>query len=374
MSDKRNASICLLPGDGIGPEIMAEAVKVLEAIGALEGIAFDFKTHLIGGCAIDETGSPYPDETNEAALASDAVLLASVGGQKWDSAPASSPKPEQGLLALRKAMEAYCNLRPAIVYDALVPASTLKPEVVRGVDLVIVRELTGGIYFGEHLTREDVAEAGIDGGTGPFAHDVMEYSAFEIARIARRAFEIARGRSGRVVSVDKANILDTSKLWRRIVHEVGEREYPDIELSDMLVDNAAMQLVRDPRAFDVILTENSFGDILSDEASMLTGSLGMLASASLGERTPVFEPVHGSAPELAGRGVANPLAQILSAALMLRHALGEERAASRIEAAVRTVLDEGWRTPDIAGSAGEDEGIRIVGTAEMGDLVAGHLG
>ena len=371
MSMMRRASICLLPGDGIGPEIIAEAVKVLEAVGSIEGIGFDFSTHLIGGCAIDATGSPYPDETNEAALAADAVLLASVGGPKWDATPASAPKPEQGLLALRKAMEAYCNLRPALVYDALVPASTLKPEVVRGVDIIIVRELTGGIYFGEHETREGVEGAGIDGGLGEFAHDVMQYSAFEIARIARRAFEIARGRSGRVVSVDKANILDTSKLWRKVVHEVGEREYPDIELADMLVDNAAMQLVRDPRAFDVILTENSFGDILSDEASMLTGSLGMLSSASLGARTPVFEPVHGSAPELAGKGIANPLAQILSAALMLRHALGEESAAKRIENAVRAVLDERWRTVDISDSGTDSS--RIVGTAEMGDLVVAHL-
>lgn len=356
--------ICALPGDGIGPEVMEQALRVLARLGELRGVTFEVEEALIGGVAIDDAGSPFPKESEDAADAADAVLLAAVGGPRWES---GKIRPEQGLLALRKAMHSYCNLRPASVYDALADASPLRPEVVNGADLVIVRELTGGIYFGTHETREGVDGAGPGGGCGAVAVDVMEYAEFEIERVARKAFEIARERRGRVTSVDKANILDTSRLWRKVVRRLRDAEFPDIELNDMLVDNAAMQLVRDPLQFDVILTENTFGDILSDEAAMITGSLGMLASASLGERTPVFEPTHGSAPDLAGRDIANPLAMILSTALMLRHALGLEAEARSVEEAVRRALDHGWRTADIADA--KTGQARILGTAAMADKV-----
>ena len=361
--------ICVLPGDGIGPEIIEQALRVLDRIGGKYDVDFDCEEHLIGGCAIDATGSPYPEETEKAALASDAVLLTSVGGKKWDH---GDVRPEQGLLALRKSMGAYCNLRPITIFDSLIDSSTLKPEVVRGVDVMIVRELTGGIYFGRRETRTGVEGAGPNGTAGAVAYDTMEYSEYEIERIARYAFETARKRGGHVTSVDKANVLDTSKLWRKVVHELGESEYPDVELDDMLVDNAAMQLVKNPGFFDVIVTENTFGDILSDEASMITGSLGMLASASLGSKTPIFEPCHGSAPDIAGKGIANPLAQILTVAMMLRYAFDMNEAAAEIEAAVNKVLDDGWYTADIA-PVGCDEG-HIVDTAGMGDKVMEALG
>ncbi len=356
--------ICVLPGDGIGPEVMDQAIKVLNAAGEKFSFNLEYHTELIGGIAIDNTGSAYPDETFNTANSCDAVLLASVGGPKWDK---GEVRPEQGLLALRKSMGAYCNLRPVKVYQALIDSSTLKPEVVGGVDLVIVRELTGGIYFGEHLTEENVKGAGSNNTYGRRAHDTMEYSEYEIERIARKAFEIARKRGKKLTSVDKANVLDTSKLWRKIVHELGDSDYTDVELSDMLVDNAAMQLIRNPKSFDVIVTENSFGDILSDEASMLTGSLGMLASASLGDATPIFEPCHGSAPDIAGKGIANPLAQILSGAMMLRYALDLGDVADAIEKAVDKVLEDGWVTSDLALETTEK--FKILNTEEMGQKV-----
>ncbi len=362
MSDSHK--ICTLPGDGIGPEIMEQARRVLDRVSELYGVEFEYSEQLIGGCAIDATGSAYPEQTEAACLEADAVLLASVGGPKWDK---GDVRPEQGLLALRKSLNAYCNLRPITIFDSLIDSSTLKPEVVRGVDLMIVRELTGGIYFGRRETRDNVEGAGVDSKPGSVAYDTMEYSEYEIERIARYAFETARKRGKHVTSVDKANVLDSSKLWRKLVHELGESEYPDVQLDDMLVDNAAMQLVKNPGFFDVVLTENTFGDILSDEASMITGSLGMLASASLGSKTPIFEPCHGSAPDIAGRGVANPLAQILTVAMMLRYAFDMGEAAACIENAVNAVLNAGWFTADIApvGCASE----RIVGSAAMGDKV-----
>ena len=362
MSDR--FKICTLSGDGIGPEIMLQAMRVLDKVTKLYGARFDCSEQLIGGCAIDASGTPYPEQTDAACLDADAVLLASVGGPKWDR---GDVRPEQGLLALRKSMNAYCNLRPITIFDPLIDSSTLKPEVVRGVDLIIVRELTGGIYFGRRETKENVDGAGADGKPGCVAYDTMEYSEYEIERIARYAFETARKRGRHVTSVDKANVLDSSKLWRKIVHRLGESEYPDVELDDMLVDNAAMQLVKNPGFFDVVLTENTFGDILSDEASMITGSLGMLASASLGSKTPIFEPCHGSAPDIAGRGVANPLAQILTVAMMLRYAFNLEEATKCIENAVGQVLSSGWFTADIAPAGCSSD--RIVGSAAMGDKV-----
>ncbi|MGI6216360.1 MAG: 3-isopropylmalate dehydrogenase [Coriobacteriales bacterium] len=360
----REFDICTLPGDGIGPEIMAQALRVLEHVGSKNDCSFNIHEELIGGCAIDATGSPYPEKTEATAKKCDAVLLAAVGGKKWDK---GEVRPEQGLLALRKSMGAYCNLRPIQIFDSLIDSSTLKPEVVRGVDLLIVRELTGGIYFGRRATETDVEGAGVNGTRGARAYDTMEYSEYEIERIARYAFEMARKRRSHVTSVDKANVLDSSKLWRKVVHELGESEYPDVELDDMLVDNTAMQLVKNPGFFDVIVTENTFGDILSDEASMITGSLGMLASASLGSGTPIFEPCHGSAPDIAGKGIANPLAQILSVAMMLRYALDVPEAADSIEKAVNGVLDSGWRTPDLA--TDDDDKSKVIGTVEMGDKV-----
>ena len=345
---------------------MAEAKRALDRVSELYSVHFDIVDKDFGGIAIDRHGDPFPQDTRDCCAASDAVLLAAVGGPKWDATPVGSPKPEQGLLGLRKAMGAFANLRPVRTFDALASASTLKFEVVQGIDLIIVRELIGGIYFGKRAIERDVEGAGIGGGRGSYAFDTMEYSEYEIDRIARRAFELASNRRCKVTSVDKANVLDSSKLWREVVHEVA-RDYPDVELDDMLVDNAAMQLVRNPSSFDVILTENSFGDILSDEASMLTGSLGMLASASIGDGTPVFEPCHGSAPDIAGRGIANPCAMILSTAMMLSIAFGLHDAAKSIEDAVEEALRAGYRTPDIAGED-TDESL-IIGTAEMGERI-----
>ena len=350
--------IVLLPGDGIGPEIVAATRQVLEALGE-----FEFDVRLMGGCSIDEHGTALTDEVLDACLGADAVLLGAVGGPKWDTTDPSAPRPEQGLLGLRKGMGLYANLRPVRPSPALVDASPLREERIAGTDLLVVRELTGGIYFGD------------SGRDGDAAHDTCEYSVGEIERIARVGFESARrraegsGRTPRVTSVDKANVLETSRLWREVVGRVAP-DYPDVELDHLLVDNAAMQLVSRPADFDVIVTENLFGDILSDESAMLTGSLGMLPSASLGaEGAPgLFEPVHGSAPDIAGQGVANPLATFLSAAMLLRHGLDRADDAARIEAAVDAVLERGLRTPDLA-TAGEAP----VGTDEMTAAVLSEL-
>ncbi|HEY5707857.1 MAG TPA: 3-isopropylmalate dehydrogenase [Solirubrobacterales bacterium] len=350
--------IVLLPGDGIGPEIVAAACRLLEELGE-----FEFTEHAMGGCSIDAHGTALTDEVLAACRDSDAVLLGAVGGPKWDTTDPDAPRPEQGLLGLRKGMGLYANLRPVRPSPALVDASPLRPDVIAGTDLIVVRELTGGIYFGD------------SGRDGDVAHDTCEYSAAEVERIARVGFEAAQrraagtGRKPRVTSVDKANVLETSRLWREVVGRVAPA-YPDVELDHLLVDNAAMQLVSRPADFDVIVTENLFGDILSDESAMLTGSLGMLPSASLGaEGEPgLFEPVHGSAPDIAGQGVANPLATFLSTALMLRHGLDRPDDATRIETAVDTVLDSGLRTPDLA-AAGES----TVGTGEVTDAVLAAL-
>lgn len=363
--------ICLLPGDGIGPEIIAEGVKVLNAIGRKYSYDFEYVEALIGGIAIDETGTALPDETLEIAKASDAVLLAAVGGYKWDTTDPTMPRPEQGLLGIRKGLGLYTNLRPVQIFDALAHASTLKPEIVDGVDMMIVRELTGGLYFGMRERFYDEEGAGPDGSNGQRAYDTLEYREYEIERIARQAFDIARKRRNKVTSVDKANVLETSRLWREIVHEVHDKDYKDVELEDILVDNCAMQLINRPKDFDVVVTENMFGDILSDEAAQITGSLGMLASASLGDSTALYEPSHGSAPDIAGKGIANPLAQILSVEMMLRYSFDKPSAADDIRNSITTVLDEGWRTGDIADHNTPKD--KIVGTEEMGNLVVENL-
>jgi len=363
--------ICVLPGDGIGPEIIREGIKALDAVGTRYGASFTYEEALIGGCAIDETGTALPEDTVACARAADAVLLAAVGGPKWDTTDPKRPRPEQGLLGIRKQLGLYTNLRPVCIFGALADASTLRPEVVEGVDLMIVRELTGGLYFGKRERVFDEPGSGANGAAGQRAYDTMEYREYEIERIARRAFEAARTRRGLVHSVDKANVLESSRLWREIVHRVHDEEFPDIRLEDMLVDNAAMQLIRRPADFDVIVTENMFGDILSDEAAQIAGSLGMLASASLGDGTALYEPTHGSAPDIAGHGIANPLAQILSVEMMLRYSFGMAQAADDIRRAVTAVLDEGWRTADIRQADTPDR--LIAGTTEMGDLVVSHL-
>jgi len=363
--------ICLLPGDGIGPEITAEAVKVVSALGDRYGTRFEFTEALLGGIAIDETGSPLPDATLDAATSADAVLLAAIGGPKWDTTDPDKPRPEQGLLGIRKALELYANVRPVRIFGALRDASTLKPEFLEGVDMVIVRELTGGLYFGDRARQRDVPGAATGGGPGQRAYDTMDYREFEIERIARVAFETARTRGNKVHSVDKANVLESSRLWREVVHRLHEAEFGDVELVDQLVDNTAMQIIRNPAQFDVMVTENMFGDILSDEASMLTGSLGMLASASLGDGIALYEPSHGSAPDIAGQGVANPLAMLLSVGLMLRYSFEMHEAADTLTSAVERVLDEGLRTRDIADAttpAGD-----VLGTSEMGDAVLARL-
>jgi 3-isopropylmalate dehydrogenase len=328
--------VALLAGDGIGPEIIAPAVEVLNAVGA----EFDYQPHLFGGASIDAQGTALTDEVLEACRSADAVLLAAVGGPKWDTTDPAKPRPEQGLLGLRKGLGLFANLRPVKPVPALYDSSPLRREVIEGTDLLVVRELTGGIYFGDKTRTEDSAS------------DNCVYTRAEIERIARVAFGAARARGCRVTSVDKANVLETSRLWREVVHTVHRAEFTDLELDDLLVDNAAMQLVASPSRFGVIVTENMFGDILSDEAAMLTGSVGMLPSASLGGDGPgVFEPVHGSAPDIAGRGIANPLAMFLSAALMLRHGFGMEAEAAAIESAVDRALADGLRTPDLGGDA-----------------------
>ena len=351
--------ICVLAGDGIGPEIMAQALRVLEALRG-DGLKIEFENALIGGCAVDATGKPLPDETLSLAKAADAVLLGAVGGPQYDTLPREQ-RPERGLLGIRKGLNLFANLRPAILYPELANASTLKPEVVSGLDIMIVRELTGDIYFGE--------PRGIETRGGErVGFNTMIYSETEIRRIARVAFTAAQKRNRKLCSVDKMNVLETTQLWRDVVIEVS-RDFPDVELSHMLVDNAAMQLVRAPKQFDVMVTGNMFGDILSDEASMLTGSIGMLPSASLDENNKgLYEPCHGSAPDIAGKGVANPLATILSAAMMLRYTFGLEAQAVRIEDAVKKVLAQGYRTGDIF-----EPGTNKVGTREMGDAVIDAL-
>ena len=351
----RTKKIVVLPGDGIGPEIVREAVKVLETVKERFALDISFEERLVGGAAYDACGKCLPEETLEACKAADAVLLGAVGGPKWDSLPGAE-RPERALLGLRGGLGLFANLRPAKIWPVLSGASPLKCE--GGIDLLVVRELTGGVYFGEHSRSAD----------GASARDVMEYSIAEVERIARVAFECARRRRSKVTSVDKANVLETSRLWREIAGRIA-KEYPDVELSHMYVDNAAMQLVRDPAQFDVILTENMFGDILSDEASQITGSIGMLPSASL--RTDgfgMYEPIHGSAPDIAGKNIANPLATILSAAMMLRDTFGCPDAALAIENAVGQTLESGLRTADIATG-----GATTVSTAEMGDAVASRI-
>jgi 3-isopropylmalate dehydrogenase len=360
--------ICLLPGDGIGPEITAEAIKVLKSVGKKHGVSWEFTEALLGGAAIDATGMALPDETLAKAKAADAVLLAAIGGPKWDTTDPAKPRPEQGLLGIRKELGLFANLRPVKIFDALRDASSLKPEFLEGVDMLIVRELTGGLYFGDRGRETGIEGAAAGGGVGARAHDTMMYSEYEIERIARVAFEAARTRGNKVHSVDKANVLESSRLWREVVHRLHAAEFSEVELVDQLVDNSAMQLIRNPAQFDVMVTENMFGDILSDEASMLTGSLGMLASASLGDGTALYEPSHGSAPDIAGMGVANPLAMLLSVEMMLRYSFSMHQAADEIANAIEGVLIEGWRTRDIASAETPED--RIIGTVAMGDLVA----
>lgn len=350
-----NYNIAVIRGDGIGPEIVGEAVKALNVAAKRYGFTLSFHDVLMGGRAIDETGVPLPEETIRVCKASRAVLLGAVGGPKWDTLPGHL-RPEAGLLGIRAALGLYANLRPAVLFDPLKDACPLKPEIVKsGLDILMVRELTGGIYFGERgRTR---------GERGEEAYDTERYSVMEVERIGRIGFEAARKRANKLTSVDKANVLESSRLWRETMHRLA-KEYPDVAYDDMLVDNAAMQLVRNPARFDVVVTSNMFGDILSDEASMITGSIGMLPSASLGDGTlGLYEPIHGSAPDIAGTGTANPLATILSCAMLLRYSLDQQEAANAIERAVQRALEEGWRTADIA--AGKES----IGTQQMGDIV-----
>jgi 3-isopropylmalate dehydrogenase len=354
-------NILVLPGDFIGPEIMAEAVKVLESVNNRFALQLNLEYGLLGGAALDECGVPLPDETLARAREVDAILLGAVGGPKWDNVKRHL-RPEKGLLGIRSQLELFGNLRPAILYPQLADASSLKPEIVAGLDIMIVRELTGGIYFGEPRGIRTLDNGEREG------FNTYKYNESEIRRIAHLAFDIAGKRDGRLCSVDKSNVLEATILWREIVEQVGE-EYPDVELSHMYVDNAAMQLVMAPKQFDVIVTGNMFGDILSDAAAMLTGSIGMLPSASLDEAgRGMYEPCHGSAPDIAGQGKANPLATILSVAMMLRYTLGSPEAADAIEGAVSHVLDQGLRTPDI-----HVEGQQLVSTLEMGDAVVAAL-
>jgi 3-isopropylmalate dehydrogenase len=351
-------NIVTLPGDGIGVEVVAEGVKVLQAVAASFGHTFTFEEHLMGGCAIDVTGNPLPESTLEACQKADAVLLGAVGGPKW-SDPTAKVRPEQGLLGLRKGLELYANLRPVRIFPMLQDASPLRSERLAGVDLVVVRELTGGIYFGprKEASPDDLS-----------AYDTMLYTAPEVERIVRKAFALARLRRRKVTSVDKANVLANSRLWRQTVVKIAP-DYPDVELDHMLVDAAAMHLLRRPADFDVIVTGNMFGDILTDEASMLAGSMGMLASASLGKSSNgVYEPIHGSAPDIAGQGIANPLATILSVAMLLRYSLNLTVEADAVENAVNRVLEQGLRTKDIA-----TDGDTVVNTVEMGNAVVAAL-
>ncbi len=355
-------NIVVLDGDGIGPEICGGAIKVLQAVGRKFNHKFDFTHKLIGGCAIDKCGNPLPEDTVSACLKSDSVLLGAVGGYKWDNLPVGV-RPEKGLLGIRKAMNLYSNIRPAKLWKSLANASPLKYESVKnGVEIIIVRELTGGIYFGER-------GKGVDPEDGEYAWDTEKYSVKEIERIMRIACELSSKRTKKIISVDKANVLESSRLWRRTVHEYAAKHYPEITVEDMLVDNTAMQIVKNPAQFDVVVTSNIFGDILSDEAAQVTGSIGMLASSSLGDGTRgLYEPIHGSAPDIAGKDIANPIATVLAAAMMLRDSfsLAEEYAA--IENAVQAVLDEGYRTADIM-----EEGKIKVGCRRMAQLITERI-
>lgn len=359
-----NFHVAVIPGDGIGPEIVTEAKKVLDQVGKVFGHSFEYEELLMGGCSIDAYGEPLTKETLERAQKSDSVLLGAVGGNvgkdNWYSLPPDK-RPEAGLLQIRKGLGLFCNLRPAVLFDELSGACPLKEELTEGgFDFIVTRELTGGLYFGERYTKQ------VDGVWQ--ATDTLTYNENEIRRIAKWAFDIAMKRGKRVCSVDKANVLDSSRLWRKVVREVSA-DYPEVELTDMLVDSCSMQIVRDPKQFDVILTENMFGDILSDEASMVTGSIGMLASASLGEGTlGLYEPSHGSAPDIAGQNKANPIATILSAAMMLKYSFNLGQESDAVERAVKQVLKQGLRTIDIM-----DEGKTCLGTAEMGDAIADNI-
>ena len=346
--------VTVLPGDGIGPEVTAEAVRVLQTVAGIHGYRFDFEEHAIGGVAIREFGSPLPRTTLDACLASDAVLLGAVGAPEYDRLPANQ-RPEAGLLLLRRALGGYANLRPAICYPAIAECSPLRSEVSHGADILFVRELLGGLYFGEPR-----GFTGTNGSTA--AHNTMQYSVEEIERVARVAFEAARKRRNKVTSVDKANVLETSQLWRQTVTRIAE-SYPDVTLNHLYVDACAMHLITSPRLFDVVLTENLFGDILSDEAAVITGSLGMLASATVGGEVGLYEPVHGSAPDIAGKGVANPCGAVASAAMMLRHSANLEHEARDIELAIQNVLDAGYRTADIT------SGGHVTSTCDMGELI-----
>ena len=351
----KSYKIGVIRGDGIGPEIIDEAIKVLDAVSVTQGFTLKYEEMLLGGVAIDETGVPLPDETIKGVKKCDAILFGAIGGPKWDTLERHL-RPESGLLGLRKAMGTFANLRPAMVYDELVNASSLKPEVIQGVDIMVVRELTGGIYFGQpRELHEDRA------------FNTMIYTREEVKRIAIIAFDIAMKRDKRICSVDKANVLEVSQFWREIVEEIA-KDYPEVELSHMYVDNAAMQLIRDPKQFDVILTGNIFGDILSDAASMLSGSIGLLPSASTGKGVGLFEPIHGSAPDIAGQGIANPLATISSASMMLRYALGENEAADKIDDAIKKALSEGYRTGDL----GDYDAKEICSCIEIGDIIADY--
>jgi 3-isopropylmalate dehydrogenase len=354
------ARIVVLPGDGVGPECVAEARKVLQAVAERKGHELGFETELIGGIAIDETGEPLPERTLRACQAADAVLLGAVGGPKWDD-PSAKTRPEKGLLAIRKGLELYANLRPVKSYPELLESSPLKPERIAGVNLLLVRELTGGLYFGKQY-REQTAQ-------GLKVVDTLEYTDREIQRVVKLAFELARGRGKKLTSVDKANVLESSRLWRSVTTELA-REYEDVALEHQLVDSCAMRLVTAPGSFDVIVTENMFGDILSDEAAVLTGSLGMLPSASLGAgKRGLYEPIHGSAPDIAGQGICNPIGTILSAALLLRYSLGLEEEAQRVERAVEATLAAGARTRDLSRSSSA-----WLSTSAMGDAVVRALG
>ena len=352
-----NYKLAVIPGDGIGPDVVEQTLLVLDKVGEKFGHTFQYHKVLAGGCAIDATGGCLPQETIDVCKASDAVLLGAVGGWKWDTLPGDQ-RPERALLGLRKALGLFANLRPALLFEQLADASPLKPEILAGgLDIVVVRELTGGIYFGEKGVK--------DTDLGPAAYDIEQYAEEEVRRIAKVAFDRAMKRSKHVTSVDKANVLESSRLWRRVVTEVA-KDYPEVTLDHLYVDNAAMQLVRNPRQFDVIVTSNIFGDILSDEASQITGSIGMLPSASLAQGNfGMYEPVHGSAPDIAGQDKANPMATILSAAMMLRYTFGLGQEADAIENAVKSVLDQGYRTPDLFAGEGT-----LVGTAEMGRRIA----
>lgn len=349
--------LAVIPGDGIGPDVVEQTLLVLDKVGEKFGHTFHYQKVLAGGCAIDATGACLPQETIDVCKASDAVLLGAVGGWKWDTLPGDQ-RPERALLGLRKALGLFANLRPALLFEQLADASPLKPEILAGgLDIVVVRELTGGIYFGEKGFK--------DTDLGPAAYDVEQYAEEEVRRIAKVAFDMAMKRNKHVTSVDKANVLESSRLWRRVVAEVAQ-DYPEVTLDNLYVDNAAMQLVRNPRQFDVIVTSNIFGDILSDEASQITGSIGMLPSASLAKGNfGMYEPVHGSAPDIAGQDKANPMATILSAAMMLRYTFGLLQEADAVENAVKAVLDQGYRTPDLFAGEGT-----LIGTAEMGRRIA----